>query len=144
MTQNPFITGLVSLIALSSCTTQKPPTSHYGPHHTAYGSGFAYPESRVDNTTFDSGVAPPQDNFNGTTQNAQPQNPDQTVSPYGTQQTPPTRTTPPAGNYPVAERTANPNEVVSPYEPYERIDISGYKSGQLVRHPTSKKIFRVP
>ncbi|MEO5913963.1 MAG: hypothetical protein ABIS50_06995 [Luteolibacter sp.] len=51
------------------------------------------------------------------------------------------------GTYPMAKRTANPNEVISPYEPYNVIDISGpppFKSGQLARDPSNQKIFRVP
>lgn len=52
-----------------------------------------------------------------------------------------------AGNYPTAKPTANPTEVISPYEPYNVIDISGpppFKSGQLARDPSNQKIFRVP
>jgi hypothetical protein len=46
--------------------------------------------------------------------------------------------------YPVAERTTNPNQVRSPYEPYNLIDIEGFTSGQLARDPSNQKIFRVP
>lgn len=88
-----------------------------------------------------------------------------TPNPYGPRQTDPygqsdgggyeevpaPRTnTPPAnpGNqrteYPVAERTAKPNEVISPFPPYNVIDVSEMKSGQLARDPSNKKIFRVP
>jgi len=48
------------------------------------------------------------------------------------------------GGYPTAERTANPNEVLSPYEPYNVIDVAGFKSGQLARDPSNQKIFRIP
>lgn len=48
------------------------------------------------------------------------------------------------GEYPVAKPTSKPNEVISPYEPYHTIDISGFSSGQLARDPSNKKIFRVP
>jgi hypothetical protein len=44
----------------------------------------------------------------------------------------------------VATRTSHPNQVISPYEPYERIDITGFHSGQLARDPSNKKIFRIP
>lgn len=58
---------------------------------------------------------------------------------------PPTRPTPPAaGSYPTATRTANPNQVLSPYEPYNVIDVEGFKSGQLARDPSNQKIFRIP
>ena len=48
------------------------------------------------------------------------------------------------GDYPLARRTANPNQVISPYEPYNVIDVEGFKSGELARDPSNKKIFRVP
>ena len=46
--------------------------------------------------------------------------------------------------YPVAERTANPNQVISPYAPFNVIDITGFNSGQLARDPSNNEIFRVP
>jgi len=55
---------------------------------------------------------------------------------------PPPPTVP--GEYPVATPTTNPNEVISPYPPYNRIDIEGFQSGQLARDPSNKQIFRVP
>ncbi len=76
----------------------------------------------------------------------------QPIEPYNGQPdvAPPDNPTPPPpqptrpGEYPTARATAKPGEVISPYEPYEVIDVSEYTSGQLVRHPTSRKIFRVP
>jgi hypothetical protein len=68
------------------------------------------------------------------------------VSPPPTPQPPPPVTTPP-GTYPLAKPTDNPDQVISPYEPYNVIDISGpprLTSGQLARDPSNKKIFRVP
>lgn len=78
------------------------------------------------------------------------------VSPYGPQtdispppdplapappvQAPPTAT----GGYPTAQRTANPDQVLSPYEPFNVIDVAGFKSGQLARDPSNQKIFRIP
>ncbi len=55
---------------------------------------------------------------------------------------PPTAT----GGYPTATRTENPDQVISPYEPFNIIDISNprIESGKLARDPTNKKIFRVP
>ncbi len=46
--------------------------------------------------------------------------------------------------YPVAKPTHNPDQVISPYEPYNVIDVSGYHSGQMVRDPSNRKIFRIP
>lgn len=46
--------------------------------------------------------------------------------------------------YPTAERTDRPNYVLSPYAPYNVIDVTGFKSGQLAKDPSNGKIFRVP
>lgn len=48
------------------------------------------------------------------------------------------------GGYPTAQRTDNPEQVLSPYGPFNVIDITGFKSGQLARDPSNQKIFRVP
>jgi hypothetical protein len=48
------------------------------------------------------------------------------------------------GEYPTAKKAANPNEVISPYEPYNIIDVEGFRSGQLARDPSNNQIFRVP
>jgi len=48
------------------------------------------------------------------------------------------------GEYPAARSTDNPNEVISPYEPFNVIDVEGFRSGQLARDPSNQKIFRVP
>lgn len=52
---------------------------------------------------------------------------------------PPTR-----DSYPTAERTDNPNRVISPYAPYNVIDVEGFRSGQLAKDPSNQKIFRIP
>lgn len=58
---------------------------------------------------------------------------------------PPTSSDPPMiDGYPTAGRTANIDQVLSPFEPFNVIDVSGFKSGQLVRDPSNKKIFRIP
>ena len=49
-----------------------------------------------------------------------------------------------SGGYPTAQRTANPEQVISPYEPFNVIDVAGFASGKLVRDPSNQKIFRVP
>ena len=59
-------------------------------------------------------------------------------------QIPPSTPTPRIGEYPWARPASRPNEVISPYEPYHTIDISGFSHGQLARDPSNKKIFRVP
>lgn len=69
-------------------------------------------------------------------------------APYGQQQPPevrpPIETVPPRDQYPVAERTDNPNRVLSPYAPYNVIDVEGFRPGQLAKDPSNGKIFRVP
>ncbi len=58
---------------------------------------------------------------------------------------PETPSTPaPRPTYPEAKRTANPNQVISPYAPYNVIDVEGFKSGALAKDPSNGKIFRVP
>lgn len=47
-------------------------------------------------------------------------------------------------DYPTAQRTTTPGEVLSPYPPNNRIDVSGFRSGQLVKDPNTGQIFRVP
>ncbi|MBK1883492.1 hypothetical protein JIN85_13780 [Luteolibacter pohnpeiensis] len=53
---------------------------------------------------------------------------------------------PDSSRYPVAEKTVKPNIVLSPYPPYNEVDVSGFASGQYVKDPTTSdhKIFRVP
>lgn len=46
--------------------------------------------------------------------------------------------------YPTAQRTSNPDEVLSPYPPHHRINVEGFAPGQLARDPKTGKIFRIP
>lgn len=46
--------------------------------------------------------------------------------------------------YPFAERTDSPDRVISPYSPYNVIDVEGFRSGQLAKDPSNGKIFRIP
>jgi hypothetical protein len=75
-----------------------------------------------------------------------PTNPPPNYDPrYGTQPpAPPAPPVTPREQYPVAERTDNPNRVLSPYAPYNVIDVQGFRSGQLAKDPSNGKIFRVP
>jgi hypothetical protein len=50
----------------------------------------------------------------------------------------------PRQEYPLAEATENPGRVISPYAPYNVIDVEGFKSGALAKDPSNGKIFRVP
>lgn len=60
------------------------------------------------------------------------------------QQVSPSATASHIGEYPWARQTSKASEVISPYEPYHTIDISGFSHGQLARDPSNKRIFRVP
>jgi hypothetical protein len=71
------------------------------------------------------------------------------VSPSGSQgdfapQPAPVQPPSATGGYPTAQPTTNPDQVLSPYEPYNLIDVAGFKSGQLARDPSNQKIFRIP
>jgi hypothetical protein len=48
------------------------------------------------------------------------------------------------GNYPIGAPTSNPNYVKSPYSPYNVIDVSGFRSGDLAIDPTTNQVFRIP
>ncbi|MFD2257536.1 hypothetical protein ACFSSA_12710 [Luteolibacter algae] len=54
------------------------------------------------------------------------------------------RPAPSRDQYPTAERTDNRDQVLSPYPPYNVIDVQGFRSGQLAKDPSNGKIFRVP
>ena len=64
------------------------------------------------------------------------------------QQVPPTQPTPPApaqqGQYPEAFPSGTPEVVISPYKPYNKVRVKGFKPGDLARDPETKKIFVVP
>lgn len=47
-------------------------------------------------------------------------------------------------DYPTAQRTTTPGEVLSPYPPHNRIDVTGFSRGALVKDPQTGEIFRVP
>ena len=76
-------------------------------------------------------------------QNSEPDGPNRDISPPPPTEPRPEIPTRP-GEYPTARSTAKPGEVISPYEPYNVIDVTGFTSGQLARDPSNKKIFRIP
>lgn len=47
-------------------------------------------------------------------------------------------------DYPTATKTANPGRVLSPYPPYNVINVEEIKSGKLAKDPSTGEIFRVP
>lgn len=51
---------------------------------------------------------------------------------------------PPSGGYPYAERTSTPGQVISPYAPYNVIDVRGMRSGGKAIDPSCNKVFIIP
>jgi hypothetical protein len=51
---------------------------------------------------------------------------------------------PPRGGYPYAERTSTPGLVISPYAPYNVIDVSGLRSGSKAIDTSCNKVFIIP
>ena len=116
MTKTNLITaGLAGCLLLVSCEPLPvPPPRYYGPY------GELRPAPGPDDRTNPGREQPPQ-------------------PPQPEQQRPPV-----SNGYPVAERTDNLNQVLSPYSPYNVIDVEGIRSGQLAKDPSNGKIFRVP
>jgi hypothetical protein len=112
--------GIVSLAACKSSTPEPPP--RYRPYPTP-GQDITNPYGQ-DAYNF---ANPPT----GTTSPTPAPSPSPAPAPM-------------IGGYPSAQATANPNQVLSPYEPYNVIDVEGFKSGQLARDPSNQKIFRIP
>jgi hypothetical protein len=123
---------VLGTLSLVSCFEPPPPRrSAIGPSSSYRGSyGDAYGEPGPHHDPYD--APPPLD---------MPRDPAPPLDPVR----PPAAPSPAARKeYPVAERTNNPNQVLSPYEPYNVIDVAGFKSGQLAKDPSNGKIFRVP
>lgn len=116
MTKRILSIATACMAGMVSCTPPRVPPPRFQPN-PPYPPEQVYPYGPQDDMT-----VPPSD----------PTQP----SP----QPPPTAT----GSYPTAKRTVNPDEVVSPYEPFNIIDIAGFTSGQLARDPSNQKIFRIP
>lgn len=59
---------------------------------------------------------------------------------------PPPRAVPPtnAPDYPKAWSTDTPGIVISPYKPYNKVNVRGFEPGQLARDPKTNEIFVVP
>lgn len=51
---------------------------------------------------------------------------------------------PSSGSYPYAERTSTQGQVISPYAPYNVIDVRGMRSGSKAIDPSCNKVFIIP
>lgn len=113
------VTAAVVCGTLASCIPPEPP-----PRYRDNPYGYRQPP------TYGNDVAQRQDYL------VEPQQP----------QPQPQAPAPTPGTYPTATRTTNPDQVISPYEPFNVIDISEprIESGKLARDPSNNKIFRVP
>jgi len=155
---------LLGGLLLASCDPYGGPPGYTGPSTYGYAPNAPYPSApgpgptRGDGYTDPSppnggyGYNDPNGNGNGAG-NGSGDGDSGTYIPddgHGARNTPPPpRNTPPSSgtgkaDHPVAEKTKNPNQVLSPYEPYNVIDVTGFKSGQLAKDPSNGKIFRVP
>ncbi|MFK7850334.1 MAG: hypothetical protein AB8D78_05085 [Akkermansiaceae bacterium] len=142
MHKSVFLTVAFGVFALLvSCE----PLPSYPPPGYQPSTGMYGPQGRM-NPYAPRSVPQPQNSRYGA-----PVNPNTANNPYGLQEprTQPSPTNPapapsPKPSYPSAERTDNPNQVISPYKPYNVIDVEGFKPGQLAKDPSNGKIFRVP
>ncbi|MGB0144474.1 MAG: hypothetical protein ACPGAP_06845, partial [Akkermansiaceae bacterium] len=62
---------------------------------------------------------------------------------------PPTPPAPPVappsiGRYPTAHRTDQADIVISPYRPYNKVRVKGFKPGELAKDPKTGEIFVIP
>jgi hypothetical protein len=48
------------------------------------------------------------------------------------------------GQFLVGKKTSTPGRVVSPYPPYQELDVTGLSSGSLALDPTTDKVFQIP
>lgn len=127
MEKLPFtlVPTLLAAVTLVSCVDPvPPPPPHFRPN-PPFAPEPVSPEG-TNNYTPDPNNPPTTDPNPNPAPNPPPQQP----------------TTP--GAYPVAQKSTKPNEVISPYDPYNVIDVTGFKSGDLARDPSNQKIFRVP
>lgn len=121
MSKPLLIAAAAAAVILAACTPPEPvPPPRFKPNPP-------YPPGQVD------AYGQPVEPYNGQPDVYPPDNP----------APPPPEPTRP-GEYPTARATAKPGEVISPYEPYNVIDVTGFTSGQLARDPSNRKIFRVP
>lgn len=49
-----------------------------------------------------------------------------------------------SGSFMVGKKGSKPGRVVSPYPPYNELDITGLPAGSLALDPTTQKVFQVP
>ncbi len=137
--------GIATILAVS-CEPPPPypPVSRdfrpYGPEADRILANDRYPDTRNDDP-YRSYDRPRTDPY-GTQARPDPRAPriDPNIDPGA----PTVPSQPTRNDYPVAERTTRADQVLSPYAPYNVIDVEGFKTGQLAKDPSNGKIFRIP
>ncbi len=61
-----------------------------------------------------------------------------------TKEPPASTSSPSSSQFLVGKKTAVPGRVVSPYPPYQELDVTGLASGSLALDPTTDKVFEIP
>jgi hypothetical protein len=153
----PFVLLPLSLLAVSCFPAepyaqQRPPYRNgepyypYGPNGRAPGSNAPAPYAPGMGADSETGQFEPVPGGNRPPPPVAPRPPSPRIDPdVDVDDGPPPAPEPaPRPTYPEAKRTANPNQVISPYAPYNVIDVEGFKSGALAKDPSNGKIFRVP
>ncbi len=59
-------------------------------------------------------------------------------------ETPASSTSSSSSQFLVGKKTAVPGRVISPYPPYQELDVTGLSSGSLALDPTTDKVFEIP
>jgi hypothetical protein len=127
----PFALLAASCVQPVPYDQQRPPLRADGEPYYPYAPGGQVPDSEVGTyEPIPGGGAPPAPRPPA----AEPDSPPATPPPAPK----------PRPTYPDAKRTDNPDRVISPYAPYNVIDVEGFKSGALAKDPSNGKIFRVP
>lgn len=138
-------TGLMVALCLASCTPYQQQGAAIGGvaggalGAVAGGNSRSTVKGAALGAGLGAGIAALQENNRRAAQN----------QPYGSQPAPynQPRQNPPApidSDYPYAERTSTPGEVLSPYAPYNVIDVRGFRPGSKAKDPSCGKIFIVP
>lgn len=154
----PFVLLPLTLLAVSCIPVepyaQQPPPYRGGEPYSPYGPGNRAPGPYAPAPYAGSGDGSETGRFEPVPGGNGPQ-PPPPVAPRPTSpridpdmdiadDAPPPPAPAPKPTYPEAKRTANPNQVISPYAPYNVIDVEGFKNGALAKDPSNGKIFRVP
>jgi hypothetical protein len=143
-----YLIALIPALSLSSCFVAPPPPGTLGgaipppPYYyrdaPVNQQGQGAPANGATAQNQPGPTTPPAVNTTPATPTA-PTTPAPSNSSSGAELTPL-----PKQDYPMGETTGNPNRVISPYKPYNVIDVTGFKSGALAKDPSNGKIFRVP